>query len=116
MKDKKKEYVQSKDSITISGFKYLEYFYSPKEMPNNGICAYIFYFESFINTKKCTSIRAIILKEKIDSSINLLNRSSIKLDTNKWYEEKGNALFTLYTVKNLKNNDTFYVLDITNFK
>ncbi len=114
MNNRKTTFQKGKDSVTLLGFNYLEYFYSSNNIPDNGICAYVFYFESF--DTKCTSIRAVILEEKIDVSVNMMNHSLTKVDTNKWYEQKENILFTLYTVKHLKTNDTFYVLDITNFK
>lgn len=113
MKDKRNNYKLTKDTLTMYGFKYLEYFYSNKDIPDNGICAYIFYFESFFHDK-CTSIRAIIIPEKIESSVEKLNKTLTKVDTNKWMDNI--SLFTLYTVRNLKTNDTFYVLDITNIR
>ena len=113
MKENRKDYKFTKDTVTFSGVNYLEYFYKNKNIPENGICAYVFYFENFYS-KKCTSIRVIILSEKIDLNIEKLNELLIKVDKNKWMDNT--SLFSMYTIKNLKTNDTFYLLDINKIR
>lgn len=81
-----------------------------KQIPSNGIIAYIFYFENEYKDQ-CTSVRTMIIdKEKLQNTIDVLNRSTRRIAPHVWIDDLRNVTLTLYTFNG--GDQVVYFFDI----